>query len=61
MKNTPKNLDAEYENQRHIIKQRKREQIPEKARNQKDIKEILGDYDAEDLDYDPDEYARYIK
>lgn len=61
MKNSPKNLDSDYENQRHIIKQRKREQTQGGNRTPRDKQELLGDYDEEDLEYDPSEYARYIK
>jgi hypothetical protein len=62
MKNQSRNnLDAEHENSHHIAKKRKTEHQRVGIRNMKDKKEFLDEFDAEDLDYDAEEYLRYIK
>ena len=62
MKNQSRNnLEAEHENAHHIAKKRKTEHQRESIRTPKAKKELLSEYDDEDLDYDPAEYARSIK
>jgi len=55
------NLDAEHENAHHIAKKRKTEHQRVGIRTPKEKEGLLSEYDDEDLDYDPAEYARYIK
>jgi hypothetical protein len=54
--------ESDFENSSHIAKKRRAEQKQSQfnAKNPREVRELISE-DEDDLDYDPAEYARYIR
>ncbi len=61
MKKQQSNNDQDYENMHHIARKRKSEAKRIDIRTSRDKEQFVSDVDEDELDYDPKEYARYIR